>query len=341
MQPTKTRGGRSGAAKAAEAPAALGTYRGICSTCIHAPTCAYRLKSTEVAIWECDLFESYETPSLLEIVERHGRKRGAVIAMLEEIQAKYGYLPTHALQVVAENTGASMVDVYAVATFYRAFSLQPRGRHLVSVCLGTACHVRGGPGVAKEFERHLGIPAGETTDDREFTLDTVNCLGACALGPVVVVDGHYFPHVGIKDVEDILAHTLTGLDKVEVEGARRIFPIEVNCPRCNHSLMDPLHLIDGQPAIRVTVSHGHTHGWLRLSSLYGSYNVEAEHEAPKDAVVNFFCPHCHAELRGAAACPECGAPMVPMVVRGGGVVQICSRRGCKGHMLDVSGTAVA
>jgi NADH-quinone oxidoreductase subunit E len=298
------------------------------------------LKNPEVDIWECDLFESYDTPTLTEVVERYGGRQGAVIAMLEEIQAKYGYLPPRALQVVAESTGSSMVDVYAVATFYKAFSLKPRGKHLVSVCLGTACHVRGGPGIAEEFERRLGVRAGETTDDGDFTLETVNCLGACALGPVVVVDGHYFPHVGITDVEDILAETRAGLDRVEVEGDRRIFPIEVNCPRCNHSLMDPSHLIDGHPSIRVTVSHGHEHGWLRLSSLYGSYNVEAEHEAPKDAVVNFFCPHCHAELRGATACRECGAPMVPMIVRGGGVVQICSRRGCKGHMLDLSGTAV-
>lgn len=334
MQSSKSGGGT---AKAADA----GTYRGICITCIHAPTCAYRAQSAEVAIWECDLFESYETPTLSEVVDRHGGRRGAVIAMLEEIQAKYGYLPPRALQVVAESTGSSMVDVYAVATFYKAFSLKPRGKHLVSVCLGTACHVRGGPAVAKEFERHLGLAAGETSEDREFTLETVNCLGACALGPVVVVDGHYFPHVGTREVEDILARTREGLDKIEVEGDRRIFPIEVNCPRCNHTLMDPHHLIDRHPSIRVTVSHGHEHGWLRLSSLYGSYNVEAEHEAPKDAVVNFFCPHCHAELRGAAACSECGAPMVPMIVRGGGVVQIWSRRGCKGHMLDVSGTVVA
>ncbi len=137
-----------------------------------------------------------------------------------------------------------------------------------------------------------------------------------------------------------MAETLAGLDKVEVETDRRIFPLEVNCPRCNHSLMDPRFSIDGYPAIRVTVSFGREHGWLRLSSLYGSYNVESEYEVPKDAVVNFFCPHCHAELRGAAACPECGAAMVPMIVRGGGVVQICSRRGCRGHMLDLGGSAV-
>jgi NADH-quinone oxidoreductase subunit E len=298
------------------------------------------LKDEGVAIWECDLYESYDTPTLAEVVDRYAGRRGAVIAMLEEIQAKYGYLPPRALRVVAEETGASLVDVYAVATFYKYFSLKPRGKHLVSVCLGTACHVRGGPAVAEEFERQLGVPPGETTADREFTLETVACLGACALGPIVVADGHYFSKVSAAKVKPILQKTRAGLDDVDVLTDRRIFPIQVNCPRCNHSLMDYGYLLDGHPAIRVTESHGHTHGWLRLSSLYGSYNVEAEHEIPKEAVVNFFCPHCHAELRGAAACPECGAPMVSMVVRGGGVVQICSRRGCKCHMLDVNGVNV-
>jgi len=331
MRSTETAG------RGADGRAGAAAYRGICSTCIHAASCAHRLKSPEVDIWECDLFESYETPTLREVVERHGGRRGAVIAMLEEIQAKYGYLPPRALQVVAESTDSSMVDVYAVATFYKAFSLQPRGRHLVSACLGTACHVRGGPAVAQEFERRLGLRAGETTSDREFTLETVNCLGACALGPVVVVDGHYFSKVSPVNVKEIIGKTQAGLDKVEVETDRRVFPVEVSCPRCNHSLMDPGHVLDGRPSIRVTVSYGHAHGWLRLSSLYGSYNVEAEHDVPKDVVVNFFCPHCHAELRGAGACAECGAPMVPMIVRRGGVVQICARRGCKGHMLDLTG----
>jgi NADH-quinone oxidoreductase subunit E len=318
----------------------LAAYRGICSTCIHAPTCAHRLKNADVAVWECDLFESYETPSLREIVDKYSGRQGAIIAMLEEIQRMYGYLPPASLRVVAENTGASLVDIYSVATFYRAFSLKPRGKHLVSVCLGTACHVRGGAALAREFEKQLGIAAGETTPEREFTLETVNCLGACALGPVAVVDGHYFPHVNPAKVGDIVAQTLAGLDRVEVETDRRIFPIQVNCPRCNHSFMDPGHAIDGYPSVRVTVSFGREHGWLRLSSLYGSYNLESEYEIPNDAVVNFFCPHCHAELRGAAACPECAAPMVSMIVRGGGVVQICSRRGCKGHILDLGGTAV-
>ena len=274
------------------------------------------------------------------ILERHNGGRGGLISMLEEIQATYSYLPREALEAVAEKTGRSLVDVYGVATFYRAFSLEPRGRHLVSVCLGTACHVRGGPAVAREIEKQLGIRAGQTTPDREFTLETVNCLGACALGPVVVVDGHYFSKVGTSRVKEILDGARKGLDIVEIDTDRRIFPVEVSCARCNHSLMDPRHLIDGHPSIRVTASFGNKHGWMTLSSLYGSYNVASEYEIPPETIVDFFCPHCHAQLMGASACNECGAPMVPMIVRGGGVVQICSRRGCKGHLLDLGGATV-
>jgi NADH:ubiquinone oxidoreductase subunit E len=272
---------------------------------------------------------------IASIVEKHSEDRGGLISILEEIQSKYGYLPEDALRAVAEKTGRSLVDIYGIATFFRAFSLEPRGRHLVSVCLGTACHVRGAPRVLQEFERQLGIRAGKTTGDREFTLETVNCLGACALGPIVVIDGHYFSTVSPLKTREILDKTLAGLDKIEIETDQRIFPVEVSCARCNHSLMDPKHPIDGNPSVRVTVSFGDKHGWMALSSLYGSYNVETEYEIPKDIIVNVFCPHCHAELLGAGKCGECGAPMVPMIVRGGGIVQICARRGCKGHLLDV------
>ena len=275
--------------------------------------------------------------NVTRIVEKHSGERGGLIAMLEEIQSRFGYLPEDALKAVAAQTGRSIVDIYGVATFYRSFSLKQRGKHLCSVCQGTACHVRGAPGVAAEMERRLGIRAGETTPDREFTLETVNCLGACALGPIVVVDGHYFSNVNAAKVKEIIKAARTGLDRVEIKSDRRIFPVEVSCPRCNHSLMDKDHLVDGYPSIRVTVSFGRTHGWLHLSCLYGSYTVEGEYDIPLEVLVNFFCPHCHAELVGASSCPECAARMVPMIVRGGGVVQICSRRGCAGHMLDLNG----
>ena len=151
----------------------------------------------------------------------------------------------------------------------------------------------------------------------------------------MVADGHYFSNVKPSDVKRILDKVREGLDKIEIETDQRVFPVEVSCSRCNHSLMDPRHIIDGHPSIRVTASFGQQHGWLALSSLYGSYKVSSEHIIPEQTVVHFFCPYCHTELIGAFNCSQCGAPMVPMIVKGGGVVQICSRKGCMGHMLDL------
>ncbi len=278
---------------------------------------------------------------VLNIMKERRGDRGGLISILQEVQARYSYLPEEALKMVAKETGRSLVDIYGIATFYRAFSLKPRGRHLISACLGTACHVRGSRVVVEELKQQLGIRAGETTLDNDITLETVNCLGACALGPIVVVDGHYFPNVTKAQVKEIIHKARAGIDRVDITTDERIFPVEVSCPRCNHSLMDKSHYVDGYPSIRVTVSFEDKHGWVRLSCLYGSFSVDHEYPAPIDAIVNFFCPHCHTELFGGMPCPECGSFMVPMLVRGGGMLQICSRRGCKGHMLDLSETAVS
>jgi NADH:ubiquinone oxidoreductase subunit E len=279
----------------------------------------------------------HKVSEIQQIIDKHKSEQGELISILEEIQAKYSYLPQGALKVLADQTGRSLVDIYGVATFYRAFSLKPRGRHLTSICLGTACHVRNAPLLVEEFERQLGIKAGNTTPDREITLETVKCLGACALGPIVVSDGRYFANVGTSKVKSIIKKTRQGEDKIDVKQDPRIFPVEVSCARCNHSMMDSSYLIEGYPSIRVTISVEQDHGWLRLSSLYGSYTVETDVEIPMDAVVNFFCPHCNSELMGGINCADCAAPMVPMIVRGGGIIQICSRRGCKSHMLDLDG----
>ncbi len=277
---------------------------------------------------------------VLEILAKHGDDQGGLIAILEEIQTRYGYLPEEALRSVADGTGRSLVDIYGVATFYHSFSLEPRGKHLVSVCLGTACHVRGAPMIAEEFERQLKVGPGETTPDRMFTLQTVNCLGACALGPIVVVDGHYFSNVKRGKVAGIIARTREGLDEIEVETDERVFPLEVNCPHCNHSLMDPTRLIDSLPSIRLTISFENQHCRFNRSCLYGSFNIDSQIDIPTDTVLYFFCPHCYAELVSASNCTECGAPMVPMVVRNGGMMQVCSRRGCKSHRLDLEGVHV-
>lgn len=269
-------------------------------------------------------------------VERENKEsQKGIISILEEIQAKYSYLPENVLKEVAQETGRSLVDLYGVATFYKSFSLKPRGRHLISACMGTACHVRGAKSIVQEIEQQLHIKAGETTEDREFTFETVNCLGACALGPVIVIDNHYFPEVRSSQIAGILEKAKKGLDEVQVETDKRIFPVEVSCSYCNHSLMDTNYVMDGYPSIRVTVYFDQKHGWLILSSLYGSYKVACQYEIPHNKVVNIFCPHCHSELSGGTNCPECGVNMVPMIVKGGGVVQICPRKGCKGHILDL------
>jgi NADH-quinone oxidoreductase subunit E len=295
------------------------------------------MKQEALPSGECrvEVQDEVDSANILRILEKHSEDRGGLISILEEIQAEYGYLPEEALRIVSDRTRRSLVDVYGVATFYRSFSLKPRGSHVVCACLGTACHVRGAPRVAEELEQQLGIKAGETTDDKEFTLETVNCLGACALGPVVVIDGRYFSKMRKSKVSQLLDEVRKGFDKVELGKDKRIFPIEVSCPHCNRTLIDESFVIDGHPSIKLRISFDHEDGWLRLSCLYGSYNFSTELDVPEHTVVEFNCPHCRVQLPSTSDCSVCGAPMVPMLVDGGGLVQICSRRGCRHHMLDL------
>lgn len=138
------------------------------------------------------------------LIDAHQRLKKNLIAILLDIQEAYNYLPPESLRQVAAALGMPLIDVIGVATFYRAFSLKPRGKHTCLVCLGTACHVRGGQKILEEFEKSLRIPAGETTKDDQFTLETVACLGCCAIGPVVVVDGEYFGHTTLRKVRPII-----------------------------------------------------------------------------------------------------------------------------------------
>jgi NADH-quinone oxidoreductase subunit E len=272
---------------------------------------------------------------VFKIVDRHNGRLGAIISILEDVQATYNYLPEAALKIVANRTQRSLVDIYGIATFYRGFSLEPRGRHLVSVCLGTACHVRGAPEVLQGLKDHLGVRPGETSRDGEFSLSTVNCLGACALGPVTVIDGEYYRNVKNQDVPKVVEHSLRANNILKMTDDERVFGVAVSCPSCNRSLMNHDHLLDGHPMIHVTVSFGRKHGWMRLSSLYGDYRIESEYEIPQGVILNCFCPRCHAELRSGRICPDCDAPTIILMVRGGGTVQICARRGCKQHLLDL------
>ena len=138
------------------------------------------------------------------IIHKYGGSRDSLISMLQDIQYEYKYLPENMLRLVAKQLELPLIQVYGVATFFKAFSLKPRGEHIVTVCLGTACHVRRAPAVLDEIERQLGIGPSETTEDMQFTLETVNCLGCCALGPIVVVDGNYHGQMSPGKVKAIL-----------------------------------------------------------------------------------------------------------------------------------------
>jgi len=145
-----------------------------------------------------------EYSKLDKIIKSHSCEKSALIMILQEIENLYGYLPAWALRYVSEKLNVPMTQVYGVASFYKAFHLTPRGKHLIRVCLGTACHVRGGQRVIEEIERKLNTGVGETTKDLNFTLERVNCLGCCALGPIVMIDENYHAHMSPAKVGSLV-----------------------------------------------------------------------------------------------------------------------------------------
>lgn len=150
-----------------------------------------------------------EPSELAKMLEEHGEE-APLISLLEDIQVRYRYLPRQAMILVAERLGVPLSQIYSVATFYHAFSLKPRGKYLIRVCLGTACHVRGSERILRHLEKALQIRPGETTADQRFTLETVNCLGACALGPIMVVENEYFGQMSPAKVDSALLKYANG-----------------------------------------------------------------------------------------------------------------------------------
>ncbi|MBU1238591.1 NAD(P)H-dependent oxidoreductase subunit E [Myxococcota bacterium] len=140
-----------------------------------------------------------------QIVEKYGFDKNAVLAILQDIQVAYNYLPREAINKVSELLSLPLGQISSQATFFSSFSLTPRGEHIVTVCMGTACHVRGAPRVLSELERELKIDDGETTADGKFTIETVNCVGACALGPLVMVNGNYHGNIDTAEVSTLLS----------------------------------------------------------------------------------------------------------------------------------------
>ncbi len=139
-----------------------------------------------------------------QILDKHAGEEGALIQVLLDTQAEYNWLPKDSLKRVSDRLGIPVTYVYRVASFYKAMSLTPVGRHVVNVCLGTACHVRGGPKILDNAEQALGVRTGETTKDMKFTLKRVNCLGCCALGPVMMVDNETHGKLAPGKIKEIL-----------------------------------------------------------------------------------------------------------------------------------------
>jgi NADH-quinone oxidoreductase subunit E len=138
------------------------------------------------------------------LIDSYVDKKEQLISLLQDIQAEFNYLPQETLVKVSRKLDIPLSQVFSVATFFQSFTLKPRGRHTITVCLGTACHVKGGQRLVDKIERDYKISPGETTQDERFTLETANCLGCCALGPVVVVDGKYESQVTPDKLNKIL-----------------------------------------------------------------------------------------------------------------------------------------
>lgn len=138
------------------------------------------------------------------IIDRHGAKAEALVQILLDVQKELRWLPRDVLRRVADRLGVSIREIYNVATFYKHFSLVPQGRHQMSVCVGTACHVRGAQKLLDRVSGVVGVKSGGTSPDEKFSLHTVNCVGCCALGPVMTVDGEYLSNPTTAELEKVV-----------------------------------------------------------------------------------------------------------------------------------------
>jgi NADH:ubiquinone oxidoreductase subunit E len=168
-----------------------------CGACAATCPVSYEHKIPERMSYR-NLVSDEDGQRIESVLKKYEDEEGALVQILQDINEEFNYLPENVLKYVSELLDVPLSQIYNVATFYNAFSLTPRGDHIIKVCSGTACHVRGSSKVLGEIERALKIKSGETTSDLKFTLETVNCLGACALGPVVVVDGEYHSTTAAK-----------------------------------------------------------------------------------------------------------------------------------------------
>ncbi len=149
------------------------------------------------------------TTSLEAVVKGRRSQPQQLIEALQDVQKLFGYVPQESMVTLSRELGVPLIEVYRVASFYKAFSLEPRGKHVITVCLGTACHVRGAGRLADQVTGQLEVEPGGTTSDGLFTVECVNCLGACALGPVVVLDGVYHDQMTPRKVRRLIESVRT------------------------------------------------------------------------------------------------------------------------------------
>ncbi len=143
--------------------------------------------------------------AIREICSRYKDEKTPLMMILSDIQNEYGYIPLEVQEVVSEETGISVAEIYGVVTFYSFFSLKPKGKYVIGCCLGTACYVKGAQQVIDKFSEQLGIGPGQTTEDGLFTIDALRCIGACGIAPAVSINGKVYPKVAVSDVHNIVA----------------------------------------------------------------------------------------------------------------------------------------
>ena len=148
--------------------------------------------------------QAHAVKQITEIVERYKNEETPLMMILEAIQTEYGYIPLEVQELVSSLTGIPVAEIYGVVTFYSFFSLKPKGKYVIGVCLGTACYVKGGQQVMDKFSEMLGIKPGETTDDGLFTLDALRCIGACGIAPAISINGKVYPKMEVNKVAPII-----------------------------------------------------------------------------------------------------------------------------------------
>jgi len=153
--------------------------------------------------------------SIKKITNSYPAEKRFALAIMQDIQRELNYIPREAMPLIKEHVGTSEGDLFALATFYKALSLKPKGKHIIKLCDGTACHMRGSTNLVGGIQRHLGIGAGERTEDGQFSLELVNCVGSCALAPVVIVDETYYSKVTMEALPGILDAYKPGGEKDE------------------------------------------------------------------------------------------------------------------------------